>query len=62
MAAATAAETSAKMLLSLTVIQLSGWNIKWAKTSLHTTVVLSRICYGYRENALLHTARKTKTD
>jgi hypothetical protein len=35
-AAATAAETSAKMLLSLTVIQLSGWNIQWAKTSLET--------------------------
>ncbi len=37
MAEATAAETSAKMLLSLTVIQLSGWNIQWAKTSLEPT-------------------------
>jgi hypothetical protein len=35
-AAATAAETSAKML-NLTVIQLSGWNIQWAKTSLEPT-------------------------
>jgi hypothetical protein len=31
------AETSAKMLLSLTVIQLYGWNIQWAKTSLEPT-------------------------
>jgi hypothetical protein len=35
-AAAMAAETSAKML-SLTVIQLSGWNIQLAKTLLEPT-------------------------
>jgi hypothetical protein len=35
--AATAAETSAKMLLSKTLIQLAGWNIQWAKTSLEPT-------------------------
>jgi hypothetical protein len=36
-AAATAAETSAKMLLSLKVIQFPGCNIQWAKTSLEPT-------------------------
>jgi len=54
-AVATVAETSAKMLLSLTVIQLSGWNIQWAKTSLEPTQQLYflgfvtdtvKICYS----------------